>query len=94
MKRFYKGNKNFLVIIDVDERLTPDDNWRSVFYNFYTLDEIASHIVFNLLRYGKNSFVEGVGDEGLYNPKSKTGGFEIIFFDERGKNLNTRKVKK
>ncbi len=33
--------------IAVDEALTPDDEWRSQFYNYQTLADMAGHIVWN-----------------------------------------------
>ncbi len=33
--------------IAVDESLTPDDEWRSQFYNYQTLADMAGHIVWN-----------------------------------------------
>ena len=33
--------------IAVDVQLTPDDKWRSQFYDYQTLADIAGHIVWN-----------------------------------------------
>ena len=47
MKRFVvRLVKEYLIA--VDESLTPDDEWRSEFYDYKTLGDIAAHIVWNL----------------------------------------------
>jgi hypothetical protein len=84
MKRYTRTYKGKIVILDVDERIKPDDEWRSIFYDLYTLGDMAKHIVHNLVTFGKDSFVEGVGEEGPYNPEDKTGGFTIVYFGDRG----------
>lgn len=40
------------VTFDIDDAVyaVVDDEWRSVFYDLNTKDEIADHIAFNLLR--------------------------------------------
>jgi hypothetical protein len=87
MKRFTRVYKGKTIILDIDERLTPDDEWRSFFYDIYTLDGMVKHIVHNLVTFGKGSFVEGVGDEGEYDPIHKTGGFNVIYMGEGGRQL-------
>jgi hypothetical protein len=78
--RFAKIVKNKLYVVDVDNRLLPDDNFRSVFYDFYTLKDIANHIIYNLHK--GFDFVEGVGEEGDYDDESKGGGFHVLYSDK------------
>jgi hypothetical protein len=78
--RFAKVIKKKLYVIDVDNRLLPDDNFRNTFYDYFTLSDVAKHIVANLNKGFK--FVEGVGEEGEYNPESKTGGFKVLFCED------------
>ena len=33
--------------VELPEELLPDDEWRSVFYSIYTLEELAEHFVIN-----------------------------------------------
>jgi hypothetical protein len=87
MKRFTRLYKKITVIIDVDPKITPDDNWRNTFYNLYTLEDMVKFIVHNLVTYGRGSFIEGVGDEGEYDPIHKTGGFKVIYMGEGGRQL-------
>jgi hypothetical protein len=87
MKRYTRNYKCKTVILDVDERIKPDDEWRSIFYDLYTLGDMARHIVHNLVTFGKDSFVEGVGDEGEYDPIHKTGGFKVLYMGEGGRQL-------
>jgi hypothetical protein len=48
--------------IAVDERLTPDDEWRSRFYNYHTLADMAGHIVWNRYVMGFK-YIEGIPTE-------------------------------
>ncbi|MCK4452669.1 MAG: hypothetical protein KAX26_19025, partial [Anaerolineae bacterium] len=47
------------VEIAVDASLTPNDEWRSVFYNLETLEQMAGHIVWNIV-VQRFSQVEGI----------------------------------
>lgn len=77
MQRFAKITKGTLYVIDVDERNTPTQEWRDVFYSFTTLKQVANHIIWNLEKGFK--FVEGVGEEGEYNDEYPYGGgFKVI----------------
>ena len=49
--------------IDVDESLMPDDEWRSQFFNYQTLADMAGHIVWNKCVMGF-SHIEGITPEG------------------------------
>lgn len=75
--RFAKVVKKKLYVIDVDNRLIPDESFRNTFYDYFTLSDIAKHIISNLNK--GFEFVEGVGKEGDYNPETKTGGFHVVF---------------
>lgn len=46
-------------IVTIDDSLTPNAEWRSVFYNFYTLSELAEHVLYNL-EIAKFTYVEGI----------------------------------
>ena len=48
--------------IVVDKILTPDDGWRSQFYNYHTLADMAGHIVWNKCVMGF-SHIEGIAPE-------------------------------
>lgn len=48
-------------IVELDESLTPDDEWRDTFYNSHKLSDIAELIVWNR-GLGDVRFVEGVGN--------------------------------
>ena len=37
--------------VTLDDSLLPDNEWRSVFYPFYDLADVASHILHNVLRF-------------------------------------------
>lgn len=49
-----------VVVIEVDECLTPDDEWRSVFYDYHTLADMAEHIVWNRVVRRFEGQVEGI----------------------------------
>lgn len=82
MKRFVViVTREYEIVLDVDERIEPDDGWRKTFYPYWELDEMAEHIAYNLIRSGRNSFVEGVGGEGELQ-RDGTGGFIVESIDD------------
>ena len=56
--------REYEVELLVNEALEPDDEWRATFYNMKSLQEMAEHIAYNLCMFGRDAFVEGVGDAG------------------------------
>lgn len=64
MKKFkVKLERTYEYIIELDEaQMTNEwmDDWREVFYDFYSLDEHAEHIAQSIARFGKG-FIEGYG---------------------------------
>lgn len=57
--------------IAVDEALMPDDKWRSQFYNYQTLADMAGHIVWNRCVMGFK-YIEGI-------PTEDHGMFEFVY---------------
>ena len=53
-----KHRKRFIVevrtvlTLDLDERLTPDDDWRKHFYDIRTLQGVAEHFAYNVVANG------------------------------------------
>lgn len=89
IKRYSTIVKGKIITLDVDTRITPDDNFRSFFWDWYTLEKIVKHIAYYLAVWGRYSFVEGVGKEGTYTGDEHIteGGFRIIFYELAGKKV-------
>ena len=79
MKTFYHLGNKTIYIIQVDERITPDDDFRRWFYDFHTLKDMAKHILHNISNGFR--FVEGIGEAGDYDPETKTGGYRVIIIE-------------
>ena len=62
MKRKFRvvARKEVIYTVEIDDSLTPDEEWRSVFYPYYTLGEMAEHIVYNM-KIKRFAFIEGIG---------------------------------
>jgi hypothetical protein len=65
-KKYYSVIKTVKqeVVLVVDESIKPDDDYRQNFYDHHTLEDMAEHIAHNVLTFGRDYFVEGVGDPG------------------------------
>lgn len=50
------------VEVAVDDSLMPDDEWRATFYNLKSLEQMAGHIVWNIV-VQRFSQVEGIAPE-------------------------------
>ena len=65
--------------LDVDDSLTPDQEWRDMFYDYFNLKQVAGHIAYNVLQ--GFSFVEGVGpadDRNLFVVRSEETDVEYV----------------
>lgn len=51
------------VEVEINKSLLPDDEWRSVFYDIYTLKEMAEHIAWNRCVMRFPGQVEGIAVE-------------------------------
>jgi len=47
MKKTYRVRADIEYIVTIDDELLPDDEWRSVFYNFRTMEQVVEHFVWN-----------------------------------------------
>lgn len=48
MRRRFVVKGTIEIKVDFEEALMPDDEWRSVFYSIYTIEELAEHLAWNL----------------------------------------------
>lgn len=59
MKRRFAITVSNDYIVTIDNSLTPDDEWRSVFYPFHNLSQLAEHVLYNRKIRG-DTHVEGI----------------------------------
>lgn len=58
MAKKNKHRKRFAIevvttlMLDLDDRLTPDDDWRRHFYDIRTLQGVAEHVAYNVVANG------------------------------------------
>lgn len=52
------------VAVDIDDRLTPTQEWRDSFYQLHSLREVAEHIAYNFVANGAHSLrqLDGFAD--------------------------------
>ena len=62
-RKVFKVEVKMTYRVAIDESLTPDNEWRSLFFNYQTLAEMAGHIVWSKCVM-KNALVPGVSLEG------------------------------
>ncbi len=48
MKKTYEVTATGTFKITIDDELLPDDEWRSVFYNIRTMEQVAEHFIWNV----------------------------------------------
>lgn len=73
MRRFYA---QFTVVVDVDDRLFKSvltDEWRKTMYDFYSREDVAGHIAFNMMRGCSLNDIDGYCDQ----PKGRAKLIEI-----------------
>ena len=47
MKRTYRVVATNEYKVTIDDELLPDDEWRSMFYDFYIMEQVVEHFVWN-----------------------------------------------
>lgn len=83
MKRTYRVIATNEYKVTIDDELLPDDEWRSVFYNFHTMKQVAEHFVWNRRIQGWHD-VEGFGGIPLAD--------EVVIKDMDTWEFDTREV--